>query len=33
MPRTHRMVPELGMIATALPGLIRTALESWDNSS
>ncbi|KCZ91750.1 hypothetical protein [Hyphomonas johnsonii] len=33
MTRTHRMVPELGMIATALPGLIRTALESWDNSS
>jgi hypothetical protein len=32
----HRPIacaPNLGMIAAALPGLLSTALEKWDNSS
>jgi len=29
----YRLRPELGMIATALPGLLGAALENWDNSS
>lgn len=33
MPRVHRMRPGLGLIATALPGLIAEALSGWDNSS
>ena len=33
MPRTHRLPPELGAIATALPEILKAALKSWDNSS
>ncbi|KDA02268.1 hypothetical protein [Hyphomonas oceanitis] len=29
---THRMPPELGAIATALPELLRTAFKSWESS-
>ena len=29
----HRLRPELGIVAVALPGLLGAALESWDNSS
>ena len=32
MHRTHRMPPELGAIATALPELLRTAFKSWESS-
>ncbi|MEH6808247.1 MAG: hypothetical protein V7651_05305 [Hyphomonas oceanitis] len=32
MTRTHRMPPELGAIATALPELLRTAFKSWESS-
>jgi hypothetical protein len=32
MKRTHRMPPELGAIATALPELLRDALKSWETS-
>jgi hypothetical protein len=32
MPRTHRMPPELGAIATALPELLRAAFKSWESS-
>ena len=32
MPRTHRMPPELGAIATALPELLRDAFKSWETS-
>ena len=33
MASAYRLRPELGMIATALPGMLSTALEKWDNSS
>ena len=33
MASAYRLRPELGMIATALPGLLSAALEKWDNSS
>ena len=33
MASAYRLRPELGMIATALPGLLNAALEKWDNSS
>ena len=33
MASAYRLRPELGMIATALPGLLSAALETWDNSS
>lgn len=33
MPNTHRVPRELGAIATALPEMLKAALESWDNSS
>ncbi len=33
MASTYRLRPELGAIATALPGLLSAALEKWDNSS
>ena len=33
MASAYRLRPELGMIATALPGLLGAALENWDNSS
>ncbi|KDA02633.1 hypothetical protein [Hyphomonas oceanitis] len=32
MTRTHRMPPELGAIATALPELLRAAFKSWESS-
>ncbi|MEH6488794.1 hypothetical protein [Hyphomonas oceanitis] len=32
MTRTHRLPPELGAIATALPELLRTAFKSWETS-
>jgi hypothetical protein len=32
MARTHRMPPELGAIATALPELLRDAFKSWESS-
>ncbi|MEH6489748.1 hypothetical protein [Hyphomonas oceanitis] len=32
MNRTHRMPPELGAIATALPELLRNAFKSWESS-
>jgi hypothetical protein len=32
MTRTHRMPPELGAIATALPELLRDAFKSWETS-
>ncbi|MEH6487450.1 hypothetical protein [Hyphomonas oceanitis] len=32
MTRTHRMPPELGAIATALPELLRDAFKSWESS-
>ncbi|KDA02925.1 hypothetical protein [Hyphomonas oceanitis] len=32
MHRTHRMPPELGAIATALPELLRHAFKSWETS-
>ena len=32
MTRTHRMPPELGTIATALPELLRDAFKSWESS-
>ena len=32
MTRTHRMPPELGAIASALPELLRTAFKSWETS-
>jgi len=28
MARTHRLPPELGAVATALPGLLRATLET-----
>ena len=33
MASAWRLRPELGIIATALPGLLNAALEKWDNSS
>ena len=33
MASAYRLRPELGAIATALPGLLSAALERWDNSS
>ena len=33
MALAYRLRPELGAIATALPGLLSAALEKWDNSS
>ena len=33
MASAYRLRPELGMIATALPGLLSAALEKWENSS
>tara|TARA_R110000765_G_scaffold425038_1_gene537064 strand:- start:103 stop:711 length:609 start_codon:yes stop_codon:yes gene_type:complete len=33
MASAYRLRPELGAIATALPGLLGAALEKWDNSS
>tara|TARA_R110000787_G_scaffold227833_1_gene335494 strand:+ start:179 stop:796 length:618 start_codon:yes stop_codon:yes gene_type:complete len=33
MASAYRLRPELGAIATALPGLLSAALEKWDNSS
>ena len=33
MASAYRLRPELGLIATALPGLLSAALEKWDNSS
>ena len=33
MASAWRLRPELGAIATALPGLLNAALETWDNSS
>ena len=33
MASAYRLRPELGLIATALPGLLNAALEKWDNSS
>lgn len=32
MASAYRLRPELGLIATALPGLLNFALEKWDNS-
>ncbi|KDA03032.1 hypothetical protein [Hyphomonas oceanitis] len=32
MTRTHRLPPELGAIATALPELLRDAFKSWETS-
>jgi hypothetical protein len=32
MHRTHRLPPELGAIATALPELLRNAFNSWESS-
>ena len=32
MNRTHRLPPELGAIATALPELLRDAFKSWESS-
>ncbi|MEH6807521.1 MAG: hypothetical protein V7651_01635 [Hyphomonas oceanitis] len=32
MTRTHRLPPELGAIATALPELLRNAFKSWESS-
>tara|TARA_R110001606_G_scaffold112112_1_gene238813 strand:- start:100 stop:696 length:597 start_codon:yes stop_codon:yes gene_type:complete len=32
MTRTHRLPPELGAIATALPDLLRDAFKSWESS-
>ncbi|MEH6487343.1 hypothetical protein [Hyphomonas oceanitis] len=32
MTRTHRLPPELGAIATALPELLRDAFKSWESS-
>jgi len=32
MARTHRLPPELGAIAAALPGLLAAAFESWESS-
>mgnify|MGYP003626986287 FL=1 len=32
MPRSHRLPPELGAIATALPELLRDAFKSWESS-
>ena len=32
MTRTHRLPPELGAIATALPELLREAFKSWESS-
>jgi len=32
MVRTHRMPPELGAIATALPEFLRDAFKSWESS-
>jgi len=32
MARTHRLPPELGAVATALPGLLRATLATWDSS-
>ncbi|KJS39015.1 MAG: hypothetical protein VR74_03675 [Hyphomonas sp. BRH_c22] len=33
MASAYRLRPELGLIATVLPGLLNFALEKWDNSS
>ncbi|WP_373008018.1 hypothetical protein [Hyphomonas sp.] len=33
MASAYRLRPELGAVATALPGLLSAALEKWDNSS
>ena len=33
MASAYRLRPELGAIATALPGMLNAALETWDNSS
>ncbi|KCZ93339.1 hypothetical protein [Hyphomonas johnsonii] len=33
MVGTYRLRPELGIVATALPGMLAAALESWDNTS
>ena len=33
MASAYRLRPELGAIATALPGMLNAALEKWDNSS
>ena len=33
MASAYRLRPELGAVATALPGLLNAALETWDNSS
>ena len=33
MASAYRLRPELGLIATALPGMLNAALEKWDNSS
>jgi hypothetical protein len=33
MASAYRLRPELGAIATALPGMLSAALETWDNSS
>ena len=33
MASAYRLRPELGMIATALPGMLNAALEKWENSS
>ena len=33
MASAYRLRPELGAIATALPGLLSAALEKWENSS
>ena len=32
MTRTHRLPPELGAIATALPEILRDAFKSWESS-
>jgi hypothetical protein len=33
MASAYRLRPELGLIATVLPGLLNAALEKWNNSS
>jgi len=33
MASAYRLRPELGIVATALPGLLNAALETWENSS
>jgi hypothetical protein len=32
MARIHRLPPELGAVATALPGRLRATPETWESS-